>query len=53
MDTKSPYLHPRYETLSREELAGLQTQRLQETIKRCQRVPFYAKRLQEIGRAHV
>ena len=43
MDIKSPYLHPEYEALSREEINKLQTERLQETIKRCAVVPFYAQ----------
>ena len=34
----NPYLHPEYETLSREEIDKLQTKRLQETIKRCAKV---------------
>ena len=49
MDVKSPYLHPEYETLSRKELNKLQTERLQETINRCAKVPFYAQKFKEMG----
>ena len=49
MDVKSPYLHPEYETLSREEISKLQTERLQETINRCAKVPFYAQKFKEMG----
>lgn len=49
MDINSPYFHPEYETLSREEIGKLQTNRLQETIKRCSQVPFYAQKFKEMG----
>ncbi|MBR6819226.1 MAG: phenylacetate--CoA ligase [Bacteroidaceae bacterium] len=49
MDVKSPYLHPEYETLSREEISKLQTERLRETMKQCMKVPFYAKKFAEMG----
>lgn len=49
MDVKSPYLHPEYETLSREGIGKLQTQRLRETIERCMNVPFYKKKFEETG----
>ena len=49
MDDKSPYLHPQYETLSREELNKLQLERLQATVKHCMNSPFYKKRFEEIG----
>lgn len=49
MDDKSPYLHPQYETLSREEIEKLQLERLQATVKHCMNSPFYKKRFEEIG----
>jgi phenylacetate-CoA ligase len=49
MDVKSPYLHPEYETLSREEISKLQTERLRETMQQCMKVPFYAKKFAEMG----
>ena len=49
MDVKSQYLHPQYETLTREEISKLQTQRLQETVSRCANVPFYARKFREMG----
>ena len=49
MDVKSPYLHPEYETLSREEISKLQTERLRETMQRCMKVPFYAEKFKEAG----
>jgi len=49
MDDKSPYLHPQYETLSREEISKLQLERLQATVKHCMNSPFYKKRFEEIG----
>ena len=49
MDVKSQYFHPEYETLSREEINRLQTQRLQETVNRCANVPFYATKFKEMG----
>ena len=49
MDVKSPYLHPEFETLSREEISKLQTKRLRETMQQCMKVPFYAKKFAEMG----
>ena len=49
MDVKSPYLHPEYETLSREEISKLQTERLRETFEHCKNVPFYAKKFKEMN----
>ena len=49
MDDKSPYLHPQYETLSREELNKLQLERLQATVKHCMNSPFYKQRFEEAG----
>ena len=49
MDDKSPYLHPEYETLSREEIKQLQLERLQATVKHCMNSPFYKKRFEECG----
>ena len=49
MDDKSPYLHPQYETLSREEIEKLQLERLQATVKHCMNSSFYKQRFEEIG----
>ncbi|MDD6892450.1 MAG: phenylacetate--CoA ligase [Bacteroidales bacterium] len=49
MDDTSPYLHPQYETLSREEISRLQLERLQATVKHCMNSPFYKKRFEEAG----
>ena len=49
MDVKSPYLHPEFETLSREEISKLQTKRLRETMQQCMKVPFYSKKFAEMG----
>ena len=49
MNDQSPYLHPEYETLSREELARLQLERLQQTVRQCMNSPFYKKRFDEMG----
>ena len=49
MNIDSPYLHPEYETLSREEISKLQTERLQETVRRCAKVPFYERKFREMG----
>ncbi|MBR1548782.1 MAG: phenylacetate--CoA ligase, partial [Prevotella sp.] len=50
MDNNSPYLHPQYETLSREEISKLQAERLQQTVKRCyENVPFYQQKFKEMG----
>ena len=49
MDVKSPYLHPEYETLSREEISKLQTERLRETFEHCKNVPFYAQKFKEMN----
>ena len=45
----SPYFNPELETMSREALEALQTERLRETVGRCMNNPFYAKKLQEKG----
>ena len=49
MDNNSPYFHPQYETLSREEIQKLQLERLQATVKHCMNSPFYKQRFEEIG----
>lgn len=49
MDDTSPYLHPQYETLSREEIERLQLERLQATVKHCMNSPFYKKKFEETG----
>lgn len=47
MDDKSPYLHPQYETMSREQIETLQLERLQATVKHCMNSTFYKKRFEE------
>ena len=49
MEDKSEYLHPYYETMSRDEIKKLQLERLQATVKHCMNSPFYHKRFEEIG----
>lgn len=49
MDDNSPYLHPQYETMSREEIEKLQLERLQATVKHCMNSPYYKKRFEEAG----
>ena len=49
MDDQSPYTHPEDEKLSREERSELESERLQETIRRCAGVPFYAQQVKEMG----
>lgn len=49
MDYKSEYLHPQYETLSREALEKLQLERLQQTVRHCMSSPFYKQRFEECG----
>ena len=42
--------NPEIEAMDREEIAGLQLERLKETVKRCEeKVPFYRKRLRDAG----
>lgn len=49
MDDKSPYLHPQYETMSRDQIETLQLERLQATVKHCMNSTFYKKRFEEAG----
>ncbi len=49
MDNKSAYLHPEFETMSREEIERLQLERLQSTVRHCMDSPFYKKRFEENG----
>lgn len=49
MDDNSPYLHPYYETMSREDIEKLQLERLQATVKHCMNSEFYKKRFEEAG----
>lgn len=49
MDDKSPYLHPQYETMSREQIETLQLERLQATVKHCMNSTFYKKHFEEAG----
>ncbi|MBQ4003561.1 MAG: phenylacetate--CoA ligase [Bacteroidaceae bacterium] len=45
----SQYYNPEIETMSREALDRLQTERLRATVKHCMNNPFYAKKLTEMG----
>ena len=49
MDNQSPYLHPQYETMSREELNKLQLERLQQTVHHCMNNAIYQKKFKEAG----
>ena len=49
MENNSQYLHPQYETMSREEISRLQAERLQATVRHCMNVPFYQKKFAELG----
>ena len=49
MEDSSKYLHPQFETLSRDEIEKLQLERLQATVKHCMNSEFYRKRFEEIG----
>ncbi len=49
MDDNSPYLHPYYETMSREDIEKLQLERLQATVKHCMNSEFYKKQFEEAG----
>ena len=42
------YLHPELETLSRDGIFKLQTERLKTTLQRCMNVPFYRKKFAEM-----
>ena len=43
------YLHKELETMSRGEIAKLQLERLQKTVRHCMNSPFYKKRFEENG----
>lgn len=43
------YLHKEFETLTREEIVRLQTERLQKTVRHCMNSPFYKRRFEENG----
>ena len=45
------YLHRELETMSREEIAKLQRERLQKTVRHCMNSPFYKARFEENGLA--
>lgn len=47
MNDQSPFLHPQYETMSRQEIETLQLERLQATVKHCMNSPFYRQRFKE------
>ena len=49
MKHESMYLHPELETMTRPEIEKLQMERLQQTLQRCMRTPFYKQRFAEIG----
>ena len=43
------YFDKEHETMTREQIEALQVERLRETVRRCQKNPFYQKRLEEAG----
>ncbi len=49
MDDRSEYLHPHYETMSRDGIEQLQLERLQATVRHCMNSEFYKKRFDEAG----
>lgn len=49
MDDRSEYLHPQYETMSRDDIERLQLERLQATVRHCMNSEFYKKRFDEVG----
>lgn len=49
MKNDNLYLHPELETLSRSRLEKLQMERLQQTLARCMRIPFYKQRFVACG----
>lgn len=49
MKNDNLYLHPELETLSRSRLEKLQMERLQQTLARCMRIPFYQQRFAACG----
>lgn len=49
MKNDNLYLHPELETLSRSRLEKLQMERLQQTLARCMRIPFYKQRSAACG----
>ena len=50
-DPSSPYFNPEVETLSREGLRALQSERLQQTVRRCMQAPFYREKFATLGLA--
>ena len=49
MKHEQMYLHPELETMTRPEIERLQLERLQQTVRRCMRSPFYQQRFREAG----
>ncbi len=50
MDTKDLMLDPKHESMSRDEMAVLQGQKLVKTVKRCyDNVPFYHDKMKDMG----
>ena len=49
MKNDNLYLHPELETLSRSRLEKLQMEKLQQTLARCMRIPFYKQRFAACG----
>lgn len=45
----SPYFNPELETMTQEQLKGLQLERLQNTVRHCMNSPFYQKKFKELG----
>ena len=48
-DPSSPYFQPELETLSKERLRALQTERLQQTVRLCMQNPFYREKFAAMG----
>ena len=49
MINRDEYFNPEMETMSRDEIRKLQTERLQTTLRRCMNIPFYQKKFKEAG----
>lgn len=45
----SPYFNPELETMTQEQLRGLQLERLQNTVRHCMNSPFYQQKFKELG----
>ena len=49
VEAYSPYFNPEMETMGRDELAKLQLERLQQTVRHCMNAEFYRQRFAELG----